>query len=278
MNGIEQGSIFIITGASSGIGQALALKLAEKYKVKLALNARSKDALDETAARARELGSEVITVCGDIANVQVIENLLERTKAELGPCDALINNAGFAKPGAMQKISVSDWRQVFEVNFFAPLQLTYAVLPEMLERKAGKIVNIASVAGKLAFPGSICYSSSKFALTGFSEGMAAEFGTKGIDVITVCPGLVRTEFFRKNHNPNDVTKMAEEKSLKGWLLKNVLTISSQEAAADIIKACEQGGCQEIILTGPGKAMERIAGICPPAAFWLSRFVPSDRGP
>ncbi len=278
MNGIQQGSVFIITGASSGIGQALALKLAEKYKVKLALNARSKDALDETAARARELGSEVITVCGDIANAKVIENLLEHTKAEFGPCYALINNAGFAMPGAMQKISVSDWRRVFEVNFFAPLQLTYAVLPEMLERKAGKIVNIASVAGKLAFPGSICYSSTKFALTGFSEGLAAEFGTKGIDVITVCPGLVRTEFFRKNHNPNDVTKMAQQKNLKGWLLKNVLSISSEEAAADIIKACEQGGCQEIILTGPGKVMERIAGICPPAAFWLSRFVPADRGP
>jgi len=278
MKGIRQGSVVIITGASTGIGRALALKLAEKYKVKLALNARSKEALDETAARARDLGSEVITVYGDIANPEVVENLLGSTKTNFGQCDVLINNAGFAMPGAMGSISVNDWRKVFEVNFFVPLQLTYAVLPEMLERHAGKVINIASVAGKLAFPGSVCYASTKFALTGFSEGMAAELGPKGIDVITVCPGLVRTEFFRKNRNSNDVTAMAEEKNIQGWLLKNFISISSEEAALEIVKACERGGCQEIVLTVPGKMMERIAGICPPAAFWLSRFVPADRGP
>lgn len=278
MKGIKQGSVVVVTGASTGIGRALALRFAEKYKCKLALNARSEAALEEVAAEARNLGAQVITICGDISNQTVIESLMQKTRAELGQVDILVNNAGFAIPGSISSLSVDDWRKVFEVNFFSPLQLTYAVLADMLDRRAGKIVNIASVAGKIAFPGSVCYASTKFALTGFSEGMAAELGPKGIDVITVCPGLVRTEFFRKNRNRHDVTSMAEEKSLKGWFLKNVGSISSEQAADDILRACEAGGCREIVLTMPGKVLERVAGIYPPMAWWLSRFVPADRGP
>jgi short-subunit dehydrogenase len=133
------------------------------------------------------------------------------------------------------------------------------------------------VAGKLAFPGSICYASSKFALTGFSEGMAAELGPKGIDIITVCPGLVRTEFFRKNNNAQDVTEMAERGDFTGWFMKNVVSISSEQAAQEILSACRKGGCREIVLTGPGKFIERLTGLCPPAAWWLSRLVPAERG-
>jgi short-subunit dehydrogenase len=275
---MKQGSVVIITGASTGIGRALALKFAEKYKAKLALNARGIQELEQTAKMAEQLGSETITVCGDIADREVIDNLVQGCRSKFGQVDVLINNAGFARPGSMSHLSIDDWRKVFEVNFFAPLQLTYALLPDMLDRRAGKVVNIASVAGKVAFPGSVCYASTKFALTGFSEGMAAELGPKGIDVITVCPGLVRTEFFRKNRNAQDPTAMAEEKSLQGWLMKNVISISSEEAANDIMKSCEKGGSHEIVLTAPGIVMERIAGICPPAAHWLSRFVPADRGP
>lgn len=278
MKGIKNESVVIITGASSGIGRALALKLAQKYKCKMALNARSEDLLEETAKAARELGSEVFTVCGDVSERDVIDNLAQGTRAKFGQVDILVNNAGFAIPGAMHTLSVDDWRKVFEVNFFAPLQLTYAVLPEMLDRRTGKVVNIASVAGKIAFPGSVCYASTKFALTGFSEGMAAELGPKGIDVLTVCPGLVRTEFFRKNKNRQDPTAMAQEKSFTGWMMKNVISISSEQAADDIIAACEAGGCREIVLTAPGVVLERIAGFCPPVAFWISRFVPADRGP
>jgi short-subunit dehydrogenase len=277
MKRLNTGNVIVITGASTGIGRALAVDFAKKYKAKLVLNARSADGLAETAKMAEMEGAEVVTVCGDIGDRDVIENVAQQTRARFGTPDVLVNNAGFAIPGAMKSITVEDWRKVFEVNFFAPLQLTYAFMPEMLDKRKGMIVNIASVAGKVAFPGSVCYASTKFALTGFSEGMAAELGPKGIDVVTVCPGLVRTEFFRKNRNRHDVTAMAEEKSLYGWVLKNIASISSEEAAAQIMKACERGGCQEIVLTAPGVFLERMAGICPPAAWWLSRFVPADRG-
>lgn len=278
MKKLDTGIVVVITGASTGIGRSLAVDFAKKYKAKLVLNARNEEGLAGTARLAEQHGSEVVTVCGDIGLREVQENLSQQTRARFGTPDVLINNAGFAIPGRMMHISVDDWRKVFEVNFFAPLQLTYAFLPEMLNRNKGKIVNIASVAGKVAFPGSVCYATTKFALTGFSEGMAAELGPKGIDVITVCPGLVRTEFFRKNKNQQDVTAMAEEKNFAGWVLKNLLSISSEEASAEIVKACERGGCQEIVLTGPGILIERMAGICPPAAWWLASRVPADRGP
>jgi short-subunit dehydrogenase len=275
---IKEGISAVITGASTGIGKAIALEMARKYKARLAINARSQEDLDSTAKAIEAAGGQVTSVCGNIADKAVMNDLVNACRERFGEIDWLINNAGFARPGRMQDLSPQDWRDVFDVNVFAPVELTYAVLPEFLKRKSGKVVNIASVAGKVAFPGSICYASTKFALTGFSEGLAAELGPQGVDVITVCPGLVRTEFFRKNKNAQDLSAMAEEKSLQGWILKNIVSISSEEAAKEILRACEQGGCQEIILTGPGKVIERLAGICPPAVFWLSRKVPADRGP
>jgi short-subunit dehydrogenase len=275
---LKKGVATIITGASTGIGKAMALQLAKEYKAKLTINARNQTDLDSVAEQIRQLGGEVATVCGDIGNAETRTRLIETAKAGFGQVDMLVNNAGFARPGSMQRITPDDWRSVFEVNVFAPVELTYALLPEFIGRGAGKVVNIASVAGKVAFPGSVCYAASKFALTGFSEGMAAELGQKGIDVITVCPGLVRTEFFRKNQNSQDVTAMAERADLKGWTIKHLLSISSEQASSEIIDACKRGGCQEIVLTGPGKFLERLAGLCPPAAWHLSRMVPADRGP
>lgn len=275
-NGIASGATAIITGASTGIGRALAIDLAKKHKSRMVLNARSGDILEETANQVRQAGGEAITICGDVADMTIVDQLAKTALDNFGNVDILVNNAGFAKPGRMDNIDMNDWRAVFEVNVFAPIALTYALLPHFLKAGKGKIVNIASVAGKVAFPGSICYSSSKFALTGFSEGMAAEYSGRGLDVITVCPGLVRTEFFKKNKNAQDFTALAQEKNLTGWVVKNVISISSEDAAADILKAMERGGSHEIVLTGPGKVIERIAGLCPPAAFYLSRFVPADR--
>ena len=273
---LKKGLVAIITGASTGIGKALALDLARKYKARLVLNARGQAELEAVAAKVAELGGESAIVCGDISSADVRGKLVETAKSKYTSVDLLVNNAGFARPGPMQAINMQDWRDVFEVNFFAPVDLVYAVLPDLLASKSGKVVNIASVAGKLAFPGSVCYASSKFALTGFSEGMAAELGPKGVDVITVCPGLVRTEFFRKNKNAQDLTAMAEQRDLSGWVVKHLISISSEQAAREILQACEHGGCREIVLTGPGVFLERLAGIYPPAAWALSRLVPAER--
>lgn len=254
----------IVTGASSGIGSAIAVLLAQKYKARLILNARSESSLKETAKLVEQSGGEAVCVTGDLAQDNMANKLVDSCLENYESIDVLVNNAGFAKPGKITSLTTEDWRRVFEVNFFAPLEATYHALPHMIKQGGGKIVNIASVAGKIAFPGSVCYSASKFALTGMSEGMAAELASKKIDIITVCPGWVRSDFFTKNQmsDDNNPTKIAELTNWKGWIMKNVLSISSETCAAHTIMALEKGGSQEIILTAPGIIVERVNALFP----------------
>lgn len=272
---MRKGLRAIITGASTGIGRALAVQLASEYQAWLVLNARGQEDLEKCAEEVRQAGGKAICVVGDVSQESVCAELAEKCKTEFGGVDVLINNAGLAKTGAMPALTVEDWRYVFEVNFFAALNLTYKVMPEFLEQGYGKVVNIASVAGKVAFPGSVCYAASKFALTGFSEGMAAELAGK-IDTITVCPGWVRTEFFKRNNTAEDPSAIAEKSDLRGWLMRNVLSISSEQAASDTIKAMRRGGSHEIVLTAPGLVVERMSGLFPELTFYLSSLVPAER--
>jgi len=267
----------IITGASSGIGKAMALELAAKYQARLVLNARSEEQLEATCKAVDEAGGKAVKVVGDVSDKSVVETTVNACLESFGGVDVLINNAGLATPGTIMKLTVEDWERVFAVNFFAPLRFTYAVLPHFAKAGKGKIVNISSIAGKIAFPGSVCYASSKFALTGMSEGMAAELASQNIDIITVCPGWVRTEFFEKNRvaEAKNPTSIAGRNNIQGFIMRSFLSISSQECSAEIVKALEKGGSSEIVLTHPGKIFERLAGICPPAVFAMAKRIPSE---
>lgn len=262
--GLTKNLAGIVTGASTGIGSAIALLLAKKYQARLILNARTESALTETAKLVEEAGGKAFCISGDISQNNLATKIVDNCLEAYGSIDLLVNNAGFAKPGKINELTLEDWQKVFAVNFFAPLESTYAALPHMTKKGGGKIVNIASVAGKISFPGSVCYSASKFALTGMSEGMAAELSNKNIDVITVCPGWVRSEFFSKNNmtDDNNPTKIADKANWRGWIMRNVLSISSESCAAETIKALEKGGSQEIILTFPGIVAERINALSP----------------
>jgi short-subunit dehydrogenase len=274
---LKSGFAGVITGASTGIGKALAVLLARELKGRLIINARTEDALLETKSLVEKAGGQAIIAAGDVAITGMPASLIERCLAEFNGIDLLVNNAGLAKPGSVMNLTPADWERVFAVNFFAPLYATYAALPHFAERKMGKVVNISSVAGKVAFPGSVCYAASKFALTGMSEGMAAELQSKGIDFITVCPGWVRTEFFAKNEimGSKNPTLIAEKNDLRGILMKHVLSISSECAADHIFQALQKGGAQEIVLTAPGIAIERLNAILPQAVFGLARRIPTD---
>ncbi len=240
------------------------------------LNARGKDDLNRAADLVAKAGGEAHCIAGDVAEKGMAAKLVEACKEKFGGIDILVNNAGLARSGPMPSLSVDDWRYVFEVNFFASLEMVYGVLPEFMAQGHGKIVNVASVAGKVSFPGSVCYASSKFAMTGLSEGMAAEFAGK-VDVITVCPGWVRTDFFKRNKLAEDPTIIAKENTVRGWMMRNVLSISSEQASNDIVKAMAKGGSHEIVLTAPGIMVERMAALFPNLTFYLSSLVPADRG-
>lgn len=267
----------IITGASTGIGKGLAIKLATDHKARLVINARSAEALDETRKAVEAKGGQCVAVPGDIADPTVRQKMVETCLRQFGGVDLLVNNAGLAKPGRVSNLSTDVWRQVFEVNFFACLDSIYQVLPQFLKQGYGKIVNISSVAGKVAFAGSVCYSSSKFALTAMSNGMAAEFAHNNIDVLTVCPGWVRTEFFEKNAvaDAKNPTLIAQQNGIQGWLMKNVLSISTETCVDDIEAALNKGGSHEIVMTAPGKFIERVQGISPFLLQAVNKRLPLD---
>jgi short-subunit dehydrogenase len=183
------GSVGILTGASRGIGLHLARALAHKG-VHLALAARSADDLERTASTVRSLGVKAITVPTDVTNRDDLERLVQRTSDELGPADLLINNAGIERYTNFHEADFDQIRSILDTNLLAAEWLTRLVLPSMVERRKGHIVNIASVAGKTAVPYNTVYSSSKHGLVGFSWSLREEMKEHGVGVSVVCPGFV----------------------------------------------------------------------------------------
>ncbi len=128
----------------------------------------------------------------DVTDRSQVEQIVEQVRDRFGVIDILINNAGTDLIGPMDVLTMEDYDDLMKLHFWAPLYTTYAVLPEMRQRQAGRIVNISSIGGKVVSPHMLAYCASKFALTGLSEGMRAELAKKGIAVTTVCPGFIRT--------------------------------------------------------------------------------------
>jgi len=275
--GLSQNFPAVITGASSGIGKALAVHLAKKYKAHIVIGGRNLDQLEETKTEIEKVGGKCLIKAQDIGVPGAAQDTVQACIDNFGSIALLVNNAGLAQSGRFEQLSVEQFRQVFDVNFFAALEGVYAALPTFKEQGFGKIVNVSSVAGKVAFAGSVCYSASKFALTAMSNGSGLELAGQNIDVLTVCPGWVRTEFFEKNHvakfkNP---TLIAEEGSPRGWIMKHLLSISSQEAALQIVEELQKSGSREIVMTAPGKIIERMQGVCPKVVSALSSMIPLD---
>ncbi len=184
------GRVALLTGASGGIGGALAQALASEG-VDLALaHGRHVDDAEAAAARARALGRRAIVVSGDLADPTVPERLVRETASELGACDILIANAGVGTRLAWEDVDLDAWNQAVDVNLRAPWLLTRAVLPGMLDRRFGRILYVSSVA---ALTGGVVgphYAASKAGLHGLMHFMAAQVAGKGITVNTIAPALV----------------------------------------------------------------------------------------
>jgi short-subunit dehydrogenase len=179
----------ILTGASRGIGVYLAESLAAKG-VNLALAARSADDLESTAKRLERFGTKVVCIPTDVTSRSDLENLVDRATSDLGPVDLLINNAGVERYAPFHEYDFDSIEQIMKTNVISAQWLTRMVLPGMVERGKGHVVNIASMAGKLAVPYNSVYSASKHALIGFSWSLYQELRDKGVGVSVVCPGFV----------------------------------------------------------------------------------------
>lgn len=185
--------IVLVTGASSGIGEATVRRLAQAGAC-VALAARREDRLKALCAEVDPTGKQTLALAGDVANEADRTRWIEATLARFGRIDALVNNAGFGQRGPVEQVPLDAIRQNFETNVFGVLGLIQLVAPIMRVQGEGRIVNIGSVAGKIARPLTSVYDATKHAIEAFSDGLRGELKPFGIDIVLVRPGFILTEF------------------------------------------------------------------------------------
>jgi NADP-dependent 3-hydroxy acid dehydrogenase YdfG len=186
------GKVALVTGASSGIGEATAVALAEPGAA-VAIGARREDRLDALAARLRDGGAAVLQLELDVTDEQACADAVGRTREELGGLDVLVNNAGVMLLGTIVGAGTEDWRRMINTNVLGVMYMTHAAIEGMVEQGSGDIVNMSSVAGRVARKGSGVYNASKWAVNAFSESLRQEVTGLGVRVSLVEPGAVTTE-------------------------------------------------------------------------------------
>jgi NADP-dependent 3-hydroxy acid dehydrogenase YdfG len=202
--------VVAITGASSGIGEATALACA-KAGAKVALAARRADRIEELASRIRDDGGEAVAIETDVADEASAKAFVEGAREQLGGLHGLINNAGVMLLGPVEGADTEQWRRMIDVNCLGLLYCTHAALPLMREQGAGHVVNVSSVAGRVAALGSAVYNMTKWGVVGFSEGLRQEALHANIRVTIIEPGYVETEL--QGHNEgNPIVMEAMEKT------------------------------------------------------------------
>lgn len=200
------GAVALVTGASRGIGLAIAERLG-RMGARVALCARDAAKLAAAAEQFKRSGIETLYAAADVRRQADIDSLLERIRTAFGPLDILVNNAGVGRFGPFHQFQEADWDAMLDTNLKAVFLLSRAVAPEMMRRRTGHIINIASLAGKNAFAGGGVYCASKWGLLGLTYCMAEDLRGYGIRVSAVCPGTVATEF--SPHAGKDPAKMLQ---------------------------------------------------------------------
>jgi short-subunit dehydrogenase len=246
---IIKGTRMLITGASQGIGRALAEEACRQGARVLAV-ARSESLLAEMAGTIRQVGGILETVAADITQPDDRQRMVKAALEHFHGLDVLVNNAGIGATGHFAEVSPDRLRQIMEVNFFGLTETTRVFLPLLRQGQNPAIVNISSIAGKRGIPARSEYSASKFAVQGFSEALRAELAKDGIDVLVVCPGLTQTNF---SHN------MIEQKARVP--LDHMRGMTAEEVAQATLRAIEQGR-HEVCLTFQGKLMVFVSRFFP----------------
>jgi clavulanate-9-aldehyde reducatase len=224
------GQVVAVTGASSGIGEATALACA-RAGAAVALAARRGDRIEALAQRIAQDGGRAVAVTTDVGEEVEARAFVERTSSELGRLDVLVNNAGVMLLGPIANAPTEEWRRMIHANVFGVLYCTHAALPLMGEQGSGHIVNVSSVAGRIARAGSGVYNLTKFGVGAFSESLRQEAVALGVRVTLVEPGAVATEL--PGHNrPEILEQMAKR-------FQGVTPLAAEDIANAVLYAIGQ---------------------------------------
>lgn len=269
--------VVLITGGSRGLGFVLARYFGSEG-ARVAICARNDDELARAAENLREQGIMVMALQCDITDRERVEELVRTVEQRMGPIDVLINNAGVIQVGPADTMTRTDYDEALNINLYGAMNFIDAVLPNMRSRRFGRIVNIASIGGRISVPHLLPYSASKFALVGYSQGLRAELASTGVKVTTVCPGLMRTG------SPRKAIFKGKHREEYAWFSISdslpVISLDARHAALKIVHACRVGQ-SDLILGLPAQIVARAAAVVPGLTAntlgFVNRFLPSSNG-
>ena len=234
--------VAIVTGTTSGIGYETCLSLARDgfYTFATVRNSKKADKISQVAKK-ENLNIEIIEL--DVDDEKSISAAIEKIISKKQRIDVLVNNAGWGLFGSVEDVSMKDFRAQFETNFFGIISIIQKVAPIMRKQGSGVIVNVSSVAGRIGFPGSPAYISSKFALEGLSESLRYELGQFGVKTVIIEPGVIKTNFFSSmkiaEPKPDSPYKEITEKVIMGIKMMAELGTPPSEVATTILHAIKE---------------------------------------
>jgi len=250
--------VVLITGGTRGLGLALAREFAREG-ARIVICGRDRDTLERAQRDLAARRDRTLAIPCDVTDQQQVSHLVRTVHQRWRRIDVVVNNAGTITVGPMEVMTQADYDEAMNLHFWAPLYTILAALPGMRERGEGRIVNIASVGGKISVPHLLPYSASKFALVGLSEGLHAELAREGIYVTTVCPGLMRTG------SPQNAQFKGQHRNEYAWFSISdslpFLSMDARRAARQIVTACKQGRA-EVILSLPAQLAVTFHGLFP----------------
>lgn len=252
------GEVALITGGSRGLGLLLAREFGQQG-CKIAITARDDLELEEAKLALEQQGIEVFAYPCDVGDVGQVQNLIEAVNRHYGRIDILVNDAGQIQVAPLQLLKLNDFRRMMDVMFWGLVNTTLVVLPQMLERKHGRIVNITSIGGKMVVPHLLTYCCAKFAATAFSEGLYTELLKEGIVVTTIVPGLMRTGSYVQAQ-----VRGQHQKEFAWFSIGDNLPILSMDAerAARIVVTATKRREAERVLNFPAFLGSRMYGLVP----------------
>jgi short-subunit dehydrogenase len=251
-----KGMVVLLTGGSRGIGPIIAEALAERG-ANIALAARSESGLQDVAERLSELGTEVVVMPVDLRESAQRERLVIDVQRKFGKIDVLVNNAGLETEGVYVELPWTSIRETVEVNLIAPMDLTRLVLLKMLERNAGHIVNIASIAAKSGAPYAATYSGTKAGMAEWTRALRLELGDTGVHFSTIFPGYVR-----------EVGMFARFRMRSPWI---VGSCAPSQVAKAVVDAIEKERVEAIVNSRPLRYSFMLNELSPKVGDWLMRI-------